>query len=82
MSELPPEQVARRRRQRRPPASPEERALVRRIARFIVANRLEHEPMLIALVHVCRYFPGVKLESAIVAYVFRTILAPVREVLQ
>jgi hypothetical protein len=61
-------------RTRRPPASPAERELVRRIARFIIDRGLEHESF--AMVLVSKEFPEVKLDSVLCGYVFRNALAP------
>jgi hypothetical protein len=63
-------------RPRRPPASPAERELVRRIARFIIDRGLEHESWLVAMVLVSKEFPEVKLDSVLCGYVFRNALAP------
>jgi hypothetical protein len=65
-------------RPHRPPASPAERELVRRVARFI----LDRKPWVVAMTLVNTEFPGVRLESALCAFVFRTLLAPSRGAVQ
>jgi hypothetical protein len=73
---------ARSSRPRRPPASPAERELVRRIAGFVVANGLDRKPWVVAMTLVNREFPGVRLESALTAFVFRSLLVPSRGAVQ
>src|SRR5262245_39292997 len=68
----------RRPRGRRPPASPAERQLVRDIARFITDRRFDEQSWLVAMALVSREFPDVKLDSALMGYVFRSVLAPRR----
>jgi hypothetical protein len=69
-------------RPHRPPASPAERELVRRVARFILDRGLDRKPWVVAMTLVNREFPGVRLESALCAFVFRTLLAPSRGAVQ
>ena len=61
---------------RKLPATPAERELVRRIARFIVERALHQQSWLVAMTLVSKEFPGVRLDAALCGYVFRTMLAP------
>ena len=67
---------------RKRPASHPERELMRRIARFIVDRALDQQSLLVALVLVSKQFPGVQLDDAIYGYVFRSLPAPTRGMLQ
>jgi hypothetical protein len=70
--------AARKLSERRKPASPQERALAQAVARFVVENSEpgEHIDPMVALCCIARQFPGIKLEAALVGFVFRTLFCP------
>jgi hypothetical protein len=62
-------------------ASAAERAQAREVARFVAAID-EPGDTLCALVLISKFFPDIKLETALAGWVFRTLLASQARVLQ
>jgi hypothetical protein len=73
-TENPATTQAQTRRRRR--ATPAERLQARQVARFVHASNLAGQPLLIVLPLVSRQFPDISLDTALVGYVFRKLLAP------
>jgi hypothetical protein len=67
---IPPRDRSRRR------ATPAERQQARAVARFVHARAAAGQPLVITLALVARQFPNITLETALLGWVFRKLLAP------
>ena len=57
-------------------ATPAERQQAREVATFVESTGLADRPVLITLTLICKYFPDITLETALVGWVGRRLLLP------